>query len=188
MAGLSIRRYELGDGSAVWDLHERALRDVGAYDEEYAHLDADLRNVESEYLDAGGEFLVGEVERSEASDRERGGTTREHGERGGEKSDDGIVAMDALQPSSSVDHHESDPSAAVVRWMRVNPDHQRRGYGSQVLRVLEARTVDLGFEQLVLDTTPRQAAAVAPYESFGYVEERRESTPAGEMTVYGKSL
>ena len=65
----------------MWDLHERALRDVGAYDEEYAHLDADLRNVESEYLDAGGEFLVGEVERSEASDRERSETTREHGER-----------------------------------------------------------------------------------------------------------
>jgi len=72
--------------------------------------------------------------------------------------------------------------------MRVNPDHQRRGHGSQVLRVLEARMVDRGFERLVLDTTPRQAAAVALYESFVYAEERRESTPAGEMTVYGKSL
>ena len=172
----------------MWDLHERALRDVSAYDEEHAHLDADLRDVESEYLDARGEFLVGEVERSEASDRERGGTTREHGERGGEKSDDGIVAMGALQLSSAVDHHESDPDAAVVQWMRIDPDHQRRGHGSQVLRVLEARMVDLGFERLVLDTTPRQAAAVALYESFVYAEERRESTPAGEMTVYGKSL
>lgn len=188
MAGLSIRRYEPGDGAAVWDLHERALRDVGAYDEEYAHLDTDLRAVEAEYLDTGGEFLVGEVERRESADGERGERTRRHGERDGEASDDEIVAMGALQPSSKVDHHESDPDAAVVRRMRVDPDYQRRGYGSQILQVLEARAVDLGFKRLVLDTTPRQAAAVALYESFGYAEKRREATPTGELIVYGKEL
>jgi len=163
MSELSIRQYEPGDGDAVWALHERALRDAGAYDEEYAHLDRDLRTVESAYLDAGGEFLVGEI-------------------------DGKVVAMGAVQPTSEVDHHETDPDAAVVRRMRVDPAHQRRGYGSRILRELEARAPDLGFERLVLDTTPRQEAAIALYESFGYAERRRESTPHAEMIYYAKEL
>ncbi|WP_123535676.1 GNAT family N-acetyltransferase [Halosimplex salinum] len=171
MADLQIRRYEPGDEDAVWDLHERALRDVGAYDEAYAHLDADLRAVESEYLDAGGEFLVGEVERRDAS-----GT------------DSGLVAMGAIKPSPDVDHHESDPDTVVVRRMRVDPEQQRRGFGSAILGELETRAADLGFDRLVLDTTPDQMSAIALYESFGYSEVRRESTPAGERIVFEKHL
>ncbi|WP_436925240.1 GNAT family N-acetyltransferase [Halosimplex amylolyticum] len=180
MPDLTIRRYDADDEEAVWTLHERALRDAGAYDEEYAHLDADLRNVESEYLDAGGEFLVGEVERSATLDGERGGMP---GER-----DSDVVAMGALQPSTDVDHHESDRDAAVVRRMRVDPGHQRRGHGSRILRELETCAADRGFEQLVLDTTPRQEAATALYESFGFREARREETPVGEMIFYTKEL
>ncbi|MFC7140969.1 GNAT family N-acetyltransferase [Halosimplex aquaticum] len=163
MSDLTVRRYEADDEDAVWDLHERALRDVGAYDEEYAHLDADLRRVESAYLDAGGTFLVGEL-------------------------DGALVAMGAVQSATAIDHHESDPAAAVVRRMRVDPDHQRQGYGSEILRELEARAVELGFERLVLDTTPRQQAAIGLYESFGYREVRREETPTGERIVYEKRL
>jgi ribosomal protein S18 acetylase RimI-like enzyme len=60
VTALTIRRYEPADTDAVWDLHERALRDAGGYDEAFAHRDADLRLVRERYLDAGGEFLVGE--------------------------------------------------------------------------------------------------------------------------------
>ncbi|WP_135365104.1 GNAT family N-acetyltransferase [Halosimplex halophilum] len=169
MSDLTVRRYEPDDAEAVWDLHERALRDIGAYDEAYAHLDADLRAVESAYLDAGGEFLVGEIDGTDGSGSE-------------------IVAMGALQPSAEVDHHETDPAAAVVRRMRVDPAHQRRGFGSRTLRELEARAKELGFDRLVLDTTPDQESAVALYESFGYAETRRESTPAGEMIFYEREL
>jgi len=72
--------------------------------------------------------------------------------------------------------------------MRVDPDHQRQGYGSTILTELETRGVDLGFERFVLDTTPRQTAAMALYESFGYEEIRREATPADEMVFYEKFL
>jgi len=82
---LRVRRYEPRDADVVWDLHERALRDVGAFDEEYAHLDADLRRVPEAYLDAGGEFLVG--------DRVPDGS---------------VVAMGGLQPATAVDHHEHE--------------------------------------------------------------------------------
>jgi len=163
MSDLTIRRYEPTDADAVWDLHERVLRDIDAYDEAYAHLDADLRTVEDAYLDRGGEFLVGG----------RDGT---------------LVAMGATQPTAAVDHHETDPDAAVVRRMRVAPDHQRRGYGTAILRELEARAAGSGVERLVLDTTPDQKNAVALYESFGYTETRREAAPAGEMIFYEKDL
>ena len=58
VASLQIRRYETGDGGAVWRLHNEALDEVGA------HLgngswDDDLHDIEGVYLRAGGEFLVG---------------------------------------------------------------------------------------------------------------------------------
>jgi len=160
---LCVRRYEPGDADAVWDLHERALRDVGAYDEAYAHLDADLRAVREAYFDAGGTFLVGER--------------------------DGHRRLDAAH-RDEVAVHESDPATGVVRRMRVDPAHQRQGYGATILRELEARARDRGFERLVLDTRPDQTAAIALYESFGYEETGREPVEATDDTIvyYRKEL
>jgi len=163
VSDLQVRRYEPRDADVVWDLHERALRDVGAYDEAYAHLDADLRAVREEYLAAGGEFLVGER-------------------------DDRVVAMGAFQPATAVDHHTDDPNAAVIRRMRVDPAHQRRGYGATILRRLERRADEAGFERHLLDTTPDQEAAIDLYRSFGYTETHRKKTPAGEMIYFEKEL
>lgn len=182
MADLEIRRYESGDADAVWDLHERALRDVGAYDEEFAHLDADLRNVESEYLDAGGEP-------SDAGRSSGGGSSL-----GGEflvgEIDGEIVATGAVQPTSAVDHHESEDDTGVVRRMRVAPDHQGEGYGREMLEALERRARELGFERLVLDTTPRQEAAIGLYESVGYEEFDRGPVEVADhgMPFYEKDL
>jgi GNAT superfamily N-acetyltransferase len=58
---VSIRRYEPADREAVRKLHDEALNAVGA------HLgsgpwDSDLDAIESVYLRAGGEFLVGVLE------------------------------------------------------------------------------------------------------------------------------
>jgi len=131
MDALTVRRYEPSDEAAVWDLHERALRDAGGYDEAFAHRDTDLRNVSEMYLDAGGEFLVGER-------------------------DGDIVAMGAFQP------HDTAP-AIVLRRMRVDPGHQRSGYGTRLLNELEARARKRGFERAELDTTPDLTGAVAFY-------------------------
>ena len=163
VSDLAIREYEPADADAVWNLHERALRDAGAFDEEFTHLDDDLRAITDEYLHSDGAFLVGER-------------------------DGRLVAMGAVQPSDAVDHHHSDPNTGVLRRMRFDPAHQRRGYGSQILTALERRARELGFDRLVLDTTPRQTAAIALYESFDYAEQRRESTPAGEQIIYAKPL
>lgn len=58
---LSIRRYEPADEAAVWTVHEQALRASPITFAEDVPGDEDLRAIRDEYLDAGGEFLVGTV-------------------------------------------------------------------------------------------------------------------------------
>lgn len=53
-----VRRAELGETDALYDLHVRALRPTGALAEEWA--ESDVRDVDSDYFDAGNELLVAE--------------------------------------------------------------------------------------------------------------------------------
>jgi len=57
---LLIRRYRDADHDAVWELHNLALRLVGAHAGN-GPWDDDLHHVREVYLEAGGEFLVGEL-------------------------------------------------------------------------------------------------------------------------------
>ena len=61
MNELAIRRYRDADHDAVWDLHNTALGAVDAHGGN-GPWDDDLHNVRDVYLDAGGEFLVGELD------------------------------------------------------------------------------------------------------------------------------
>ena len=58
---MEIRRYRASDHDAVWDLHNLALNEVGAHAGN-GPWDDDLHRIESEYLDAGGEFYVGTLD------------------------------------------------------------------------------------------------------------------------------
>lgn len=71
---LQIRRYRSEDQQTVWELHNLALQQVGAHAGN-GPWDDDLHDIERIYIDAGGEFLVGEI--------------------GGK-----IVAMGAIRPTS----------------------------------------------------------------------------------------
>jgi ribosomal protein S18 acetylase RimI-like enzyme len=169
MPDLHIRRYDPADADAVWALHVRALSHAGAYDEEFAHLDADLRAIEEAYFDVGGAFLVGEY-------------------------DGELVAMGGFQPVSAagtlaeIHAQLAHGDAAALRRMRVDPDHHRRGFGSAILEALEARARDRGFDSLTLDTTPVQEAAIAFYESHGYERRRTETFAGHEVLFYAKAL
>jgi ribosomal protein S18 acetylase RimI-like enzyme len=166
MPELTVRQYEPADRERVLELNEKALREVGAYadDPEVVEelrgegaesFDEDLYDVDGEYLDAGGAFVVGLL-------------------------DGALVAMGALA-------REDDATARVTK-MRVDPDHQRRGFGQRILDELESRARELGYTELVLDTTARQTAAQGLYEANGY--EQFEEAQFGEYDVllYRKSL
>ena len=136
---MEVRRYITSDHDAVWDLHNLALNEVGAHAGN-GPWDDDLHRIETEYLDAGGEFYVGVLE-------------------------DRIVAMGALK-------RLTDTRGEICR-MRVHPDFQRRGLGTQILSKLEERARELGFRTLTLETTVGQVAAMGMYAKAGYVEVSR---------------
>ncbi len=74
--------------------------------------------------------------------------------------DERLVALGASVPV--------DETTVEFRRLRVDPDHQRRGYASRLLDELRARAVADGFETVVLETDERLRAARALYESRGY--------------------
>lgn len=135
------------------ELHERALRD-DAFTADAP--DEDLRDPLAAYVDSGGEFLVGE--------------------RDGE-----IVAMGAYRPAhewirNAVDD-VAEPAAELKR-MRVDPDHQRQGFGTTVLDRLEASARADGFREFLHDTGVDQTETRAFYEARGF---RHETTTSVEF-------
>lgn len=161
---LAIRRFESGDGPAVRALHERALRAVDAYHEEFAHLDTDLSRVEAAYLGAGGEFLVGER-------------------------DGKVVAMGGYWPADEETRPPApDRPTAELKRMRVEPEHHRRGFGTALLDALEVRAREDGFEAVVLDTSVGQSGAQAFYEHHGYERVGREEFRWTTLVYYRKGL
>jgi ribosomal protein S18 acetylase RimI-like enzyme len=89
----------------------------------------------------------------------------------------GIVAMGGLR-------RIDDQTAEMCR-LRVHPQHQRRGYGAQMMEALEERARRLGYSLLRGDTTLQQVAALELYRKSGWRELRREVH--GNMVVlYGE--
>lgn len=164
---LTVRRYRPGDHRRVLALHEAAMRDVGAYIE--GAPEPDLEDVEDSYLDAGGEFLVGTL-------------------------DGRIVAMGAVRPPTwyITDLVDCGDGTAELKRMRVDPDHQRRGFGRAILDALSERARELGYVEFVLDTTPGQTGAQRFFETNGFRQIGRGEIegPDGpiELVLYRKPL
>jgi len=143
------------------------MRQVGAFVE---GVDPDLEDIEGTYLEADGEFIVGEC-------------------------DGKIVAMGAYNsPSFYYDEIRGDlPDHTVeITRMRVDPAYQGRGFGESIYDELERRARSSDIERLVLDTTLRQAAARNLYEKKDFREVIREEADLdGEeftMIFYEKKL
>jgi GNAT superfamily N-acetyltransferase len=58
----TVRRFEAGDADAVRALHDKWSWDVEHPESEHPNMYGDLDDIEGEYLENGGEFLVGLVE------------------------------------------------------------------------------------------------------------------------------
>lgn len=146
---------------------ETALRDAGAFFEDAP---GDAADPTAEYLDAGGEFLVGEA-------------------------DGRVVATGAFRPVRGVATRHLDSfgdGTAELKRMHVSPAHQRRGYGRRILTDLRARARKQGYTELVLVTTGPQTAAQRFYEAAGFAEVERERVEfrgeAFDAIVYRQSL
>jgi ribosomal protein S18 acetylase RimI-like enzyme len=189
---LSIRRYRPGDDDRIRELHEEAMRDAGALIEDdpafeaalpdEVELDTDLEAISETYVESGGTFLVGCVERGSM---ESASGEKQSDVPGGEQSDlrasdAEIVATGAFSPV--------DDATVEIKRMRADPAYQRRGYGQRILDALEAEAIERGFTEFTLDTLARQTAARGFYEANGYEEFDRESFGGHEVCFYRKTV
>ncbi len=173
---MRFRRYEPGDADAVWTLHERALADTGTDPADVPGTD-DLRDVETAYLEVGGEFLVGLLSGGEAADSVP------------RVADGALAAMGGFLPNNAGHADERTVSeAAELHRMRVAPAHQREGYGRRLLAALERRARQEGFGRLLATTAARQRASTRFYPAEGYTETGRSAHDDYELIHFEKEL
>jgi ribosomal protein S18 acetylase RimI-like enzyme len=86
-----------------------------------------------------------------------------------------VVAVGGFRPAG-------DRSVEIKR-MRVDPDCQRAGHGSALLRELERRARERGAKRIVLYTSDRLDSAVAFYRTRDYRETGREPHPEIDMAL-----
>jgi ribosomal protein S18 acetylase RimI-like enzyme len=172
---IQFRRYDARDGDAVWTLHEWAIRETGNDPSDIPGT-ADLKHVESRYLDTGGDFIVGVV--PDGSDDALPQTF-----------DGRLAAMGGFLPNEvGHDDERTVPGAAELHRMRVAPSQQRRGYGRLLLRRLERRVAEQGYERLLATTAQSQTAAVAFYRDEGYDAVARSRQEEYELVHFEKRL
>ncbi|WP_460921993.1 GNAT family N-acetyltransferase [Salinarchaeum chitinilyticum] len=184
---IAIRRAEAADAPRIRELNEVALRQVDAYAEDAveAGMDEDLEDVETNYVEVGGDFLVAETVPDDESDADAGDRP---------SSEQRIVGMGALEPigegtfqADQIVRQDDGPAAEITR-MRVDPAFQRQGIGTQLVERLEERARELDYEVLVLDTTARQDGAQRLYESFGYEQADSVQWREYDVLLYRKEL
>lgn len=76
-----------------------------------------------------------------------------------------IIGMGALK--------RVDSKTAEIKRMRVQPEYQGKGLGTKLLKLLEGKAKELGYTQLILDTSLQQEAALHIYSKHGYKEYKR---------------
>lgn len=164
---VDIRRFRSGDGERVRELNETAMATTPEFVPDAP--DEDLRDVQRQYLDGGGEFLVGTA----------GGT---------------IVGMGAYATPDAWKEayiHLDNRTAELTR-MRVDPEWQGRGIGSAIYHELEQRARNDGYEQFVLDTGVENDVARGFYESLGFLVQDEVAVDFGDLTIelalYRKSI
>ncbi|TKX57135.1 GNAT family N-acetyltransferase [Halorubrum sp. SS5] len=151
---------------------------------------ADLRTVETSYLETGGTFVVATVD-GEQSYIDQSTETEQSGYTLSDLTtyDGLLVAMGGILPNQAGHSDERDrPGAAELHRMRVAPPQQRRGYGKQILRELERRAAANGFETLLATTSTRQSAALDFYAGQGYEQTGTSTAGSYELVHFEKQL
>jgi GNAT superfamily N-acetyltransferase len=91
-----------------------------------------------------------------------------------------LVAMGGFKRLSAV--------SAELRRMRIAPDLQGKGCGTQLLRELERRAFQSGIRTLCLETAKRRPLTLAFYRKHGYQEKGCGFYGAVETVQFSKTL
>ncbi|WP_199618193.1 Cof-type HAD-IIB family hydrolase [Paenibacillus alkalitolerans] len=91
-----------------------------------------------------------------------------------------IVAMGA--------YRKRDRDTAELKRIRVDREHQRKGFGQLILNALEASAKSKGYKILLLDTTSNQVPAQKLFIKNGYIEKSRKLFGELEVIFYEKNI
>ena len=91
-----------------------------------------------------------------------------------------FVAMGALRKLSN--------TKGEIKRMAVRRDQQRQGYGQAIFTRLLQIAVELGYQELCLDTTAQNLPAQRLYEKLGFVEVRRFQIGRLKVVFYNKRV
>ncbi|PSQ47486.1 N-acetyltransferase [Halobacteriales archaeon SW_7_65_23] len=166
-SAVEIRRFQSKDGERIRELNEIAMATTPEFEPDVP--DKDLRDVQSNYLGSGREFLVAIVD----------GT---------------IVGMGAYTTPDEWKEEfiQLDSQTTELTRMRVDPECHGQGVGRAVYHDLEQRARHDGYEQFVLDTGVENDTARAFYESLGFQFQQEVSIHFGdlsfELVLYKKSI
>jgi ribosomal protein S18 acetylase RimI-like enzyme len=75
-----------------------------------------------------------------------------------------------------------------IKRVRVRHDFQRQGYGQSILGKLEERAIELGYDELCLDTLAGNIPAQRLFEKQGFTEARRGKVGPYDLVFYSKKL
>jgi ribosomal protein S18 acetylase RimI-like enzyme len=155
---LTVRRYRAGDGERVRELNREAMAETPEWVVDAP--DTDLEDVRGHYLDAGGEFLIGEC----------------NGE---------IVATGAFEPLDGWMAERFDAAAGTgeLSRVRVDPAMQGQGIGTRIVEDLARRARRRGYRALVLNTGADNEQARGFYESLGYACVGEETVEFEDATL-----
>jgi N-acetylglutamate synthase-like GNAT family acetyltransferase len=81
-----------------------------------------------------------------------------------------------------------DENKAEIKRLRVHPDHQKKGYGQQILQKLEKKAVELGCKSIYLDTLTSQLNAQRMFVKNGYREVGESVIDGFDVTLFEKSI
>jgi len=192
MSAVRFRQYEEGDADAVAALDAWTMQET-ATDPEDIPGHEDVAKIESVYVESGGDFVVGVLDRTvesvDAADPDTGTGSPDQWVKQVETTDGPVVAMGGLLPSEA--GHEDERTvlgAAELHRMRVAPPCQRSGYGAALLAELERRAAVAGFETVLATTARRQRAAVAFYHAAGYRQAGTSAFGEYELVHFEKEL
>ena len=106
-----------------------------------------------------------------------------------------IVGMAGLARAGSpagmaplADFLEVTPLTARLDYVRVAPERQRRGIGRRLTATALEWAAGHGFQEVILDTTAQQEAAVALYRSLGFEEAGRSMLGRWELVWFRLDL
>jgi len=178
MTTLTVRRARPADSERIRELNELAMSETPEWVPDAP--DADLRDVQTHYVDAGGEFLVGVREGrilATAAYEPLDGWMREQFV-GTDQPPESTVG----QPAESTVDRTSESTAELSR-MRVDPVCWGQGFGTQVYEELASRAREDGYRVFVLNTGVDNDRARGFYETLGFEAVREVTVEFDDVTL-----